>query len=104
MFLNLNFGGNWISTCCGEKNDSFVVIGSLEGCFSLNKLIWCFMNWEIIKDKNNFCRLTGGTHGVHGRNQIEGAAISVGFVTGLPRKYTGGTFTRVPPVPPNLKK
>ena len=62
------------------------------------------MNWEIIKDKNNFCRLTGGTHGVHGRNQIEGAAISVGFVTGLPRKYTGGTFTRVPPVPPDLKK
>ena len=29
--MNLNFGGKWFSTCCGEKNDSFVVIGSLEG-------------------------------------------------------------------------
>ena len=101
--MNLNFGGNWFSTCCGEKNDSFVVIGSLEGCFSLNKLIWCFMNWEIMKNKNNFCRLTGGTLGLHGRNPTEGSAGSVGSNSGIPRIYTGGTHLRDPPVPPHLK-
>lgn len=58
------------------------------------------MNWEIMKNKNNFCRLTGGTLGVHGRNPFEGSAGSVGSVSGIPRKYTGGTHMKDPPVPP----
>ena len=54
-----------------------------------------------MKNKKEICR-TGGTFGVHGRNPFEGSARSVESDSGIPRKYTGGTHVRDPPVPPNL--
>ena len=78
--MNLNFGGNWFPNCCSERDGSNVVIGSLEECFSLNKLIWCFKGCEIHKIKKKI------------------------YVRGLeaPSDYTGGTKLKVPPGPLGL--
>ena len=55
---------------------------------------------ELRKTNKTFCVHTGGTQGIHGRNPVEGSAGSVGSDSGIPRKYTGGTHMRDPPVPP----
>ena len=75
-YLNSNFGGNWFPNCCSERNGSNVVIGSLEGCFSLNRVIWCFTSCEFLENKE----------------------FSAGGLA-APSDYTGGTHLRVPPSP-----
>ena len=80
-----------------------MIVDGLEECFLLNKAIWCFTICGIKKNKQEFCVSTGGTQGIHGRNPTEGSAGSVKSDSGLPRKYTGGTHVRDPPVPPDLE-
>ena len=80
-----------------------MIVDGLEECFLLNKAIWCFTICGIKKNKQEFCVSTGGTQGIHGRNPIEGSAGSVGSDSGIPRIYTGGTLSRDPPDPPDLK-
>ena len=80
-----------------------MIVDGLDECFLLSKVILVFMICGIKKNKQDFCRSSGGTLGLHGRNPFEGSASSVGSDSGIPRKYTGGTHMRDPPVPPALE-
>ena len=55
-----------------------MIVDGLDECFLLSKVILVFMICGIKKNKQDFCVHTGGTQGIHGRNQVEGSASSVG--------------------------
>ena len=89
--------------CLDEKNVSFVIVDDLDQYFLLSKVILVFMICLIEKNKQEIFADFGGTLGLHRRNPFGGSARSVGSDSGLPRKCTGGTHVRDPPVPPDLE-
>lgn len=80
-----------------------MVIGGKGRCFSLKKIVWHFTSFELKK----WQKFSAGDWRNHRDTQAEpcfGFRLVRWAISGLPRKYTGGTHSRVPPDPPDLKK